>query len=259
MEIIGSNNDYFTLKISDDKENVLIDFSPASKSLIFKTHNKLSSFLLKNEFQFRKLLHCKRADSYYTGFTLNFVITDNKNVADFNDKNKIIVLDKRTSDCKCYGTLEKTGEITEIFTDACYLEKKKRSGFVALLKGKDGLYKLFFQQSDICSNNLAELCAVILGIKSISVTNRVRIVTDSKYVKKGITEWIHNWKLNNWTTANGHKVKNRKYWQEFDRITENRYIEFQWIKGHANHPENLLCDFYAREAAEKLHKRKLSV
>jgi ribonuclease HI len=76
-------------------------------------------------------------------------------------------------------------------------------------------------------------------------------VTDSQYVRKGLTEWIINWKLNNWTTANGEKVKNIEYWKRFDRLTDDRYIEFKYVKSHSGHFENTMADLYARDMAKQ--------
>jgi ribonuclease HI len=77
----------------------------------------------------------------------------------------------------------------------------------------------------------------------------IRLITDSQYVRKGLTEWIINWKLNNWKTANGESVKNIKHWKKFDNLSNNKYIEFQYVKAHSQQFENTMADLYARDAA----------
>jgi len=93
---------------------------------------------------------------------------------------------------------------------------------------------------------------VIEGLKKTQHIENLRIISDSRYVIKGLTEWVFNWKLNDWHTAQGEKVKNIEYWQEFDKLTENKYIEFEWVKGHSSQYENSICDFYAKMLAKRI-------
>lgn len=81
------------------------------------------------------------------------------------------------------------------------------------------------------TNNRMELCAVIMAINSTS--GDIKLVVDSKYVKDGINSWIHKWKKNNWKTSAGTDVKNKDLWEELDKVTKERKIEWVWQKGHA--------------------------
>ena len=92
--------------------------------------------------------------------------------------------------------------------------------------------------------------AVIKGLENTKEQNKIRIITDSRYIIKGLTQWIFNWKLNNWHTVQGEKAKNIEYWKQFDKLSEGKYIEFEWVKAHSNQFENSLCDFYAKQAAK---------
>ena len=99
------------------------------------------------------------------------------------------------------------------------------------------------------NSNLMEMLAVMEALELIGEEEKIRIVTDSQYVRKGLTEWVFNWKLNNWRTANNEQVKTLKYLMELDLLTDNKYLELQWVKGHADHFENTMCHLYAKEEA----------
>jgi ribonuclease HI len=81
----------------------------------------------------------------------------------------------------------------------------------------------------------------------------VRIVTDSNYVKQGISSWIHNWKRNGWKTSNGGDVKNKELWVKLDELRERfTMIEWKWVKAHNGNPQNEEVDKLARECAKNL-------
>ena len=94
-----------------------------------------------------------------------------------------------------------------------------------------------------------ELLAPIKALKKIPKGSKVQIFTDSKYVKSGITEWIHNWKKNGWKTANKQPVKNKELWVELDLMNNAFDIKWSWVKGHSTDKLNNEVDLIAREAA----------
>ena len=102
------------------------------------------------------------------------------------------------------------------------------------------------------TNNRMELTAVIRGLEAIAKPSKVKVVTDSQYVVKGMTEWIENWMAKNWRTANKKPVKNVDLWQELLEISEKHEVSWQWIEGHAGHPENERCDKLAVDAVGKI-------
>jgi len=102
------------------------------------------------------------------------------------------------------------------------------------------------------TNNQMELQALIEGLKAVAKGTRVKIVTDSEYVAKGATQWLKGWIRNGWKTASKQPVKNKELWQELDALLQTHPHEFQWVKGHAGHPENERCDELARAAIDRL-------
>jgi ribonuclease HI len=98
------------------------------------------------------------------------------------------------------------------------------------------------------TNNRMELMAAIQALEALTRDCRVELHTDSQYVMKGISEWIHNWKRRGWMTADKKPVKNAELWQRLDEARRTHDIDWRWVKGHAGHPENERADELARLA-----------
>ncbi|WP_410218895.1 ribonuclease HI [Paracoccus sp. (in: a-proteobacteria)] len=96
------------------------------------------------------------------------------------------------------------------------------------------------------TNNRMELMAAISALEALTRPTRIVIVTDSAYVKNGVTQWIHGWKRNGWKTADKKPVKNVELWQRLDEAQRTHQVEWRWIKGHAGHAENERADELAR-------------
>ena len=96
------------------------------------------------------------------------------------------------------------------------------------------------------TNNRMELLAAISALEALARPSEIVIVTDSAYVKNGVTEWIHGWKRNGWRTAGRDPVKNADLWQRLDLAQARHKVEWRWIKGHAGHEENERADALAR-------------
>ena len=97
------------------------------------------------------------------------------------------------------------------------------------------------------TNNRMELMAAIQGLESLKRGVKVRVHTDSTYVKDGITKWIHGWKKNGWKNAQKKPVKNAELWQRLETAIERHEVSWHWVKGHSDHPENDRADALARQ------------
>ncbi|WP_104018470.1 ribonuclease HI [Roseovarius nitratireducens] len=96
------------------------------------------------------------------------------------------------------------------------------------------------------TNNRMELLAAIHALETLSKPSAITIVTDSGYVKNGVTGWIHGWKKNGWKTAAKKPVKNVELWQRLEEAQKRHTVTWEWVKGHAGHPENERADELAR-------------
>ena len=101
------------------------------------------------------------------------------------------------------------------------------------------------------TNNRMELTAAIEGLRAIKESCLVKIVTDSNYLKDGITKWIQNWKRRGWVTRENTPVLNKELWQQLDEQVQRHQTEWLWTKGHADHADNNRCDELATTAALK--------
>src|SRR5688572_5517924 len=138
----------------------------------------------------------------------------------------------------------------ELFTDGACLGNPGPGGWAALLRYK-GSEKELAGGEALTTNNRMELMAVIEGLKSLTRACTVTVFTDSQYVQKGITEWIHSWKRKGWKTADKKPVKNADLWQALDEARLRHAVTWTWVRGHAGHIENERVDVLARAEAEK--------
>ena len=141
-------------------------------------------------------------------------------------------------------------EEIDIYTDGACKGNPGQGGWGAILQYKDSV-KEISGYSEHTTNNIMELTAVIESLKALKRPCSVILTTDSKYVKNGITQWIHNWKKNGWKTANKKPVKNKELWILLDEAITNHNIDWQWIKGHSGHPQNERADELANLVIEK--------
>jgi len=100
------------------------------------------------------------------------------------------------------------------------------------------------------TNNRMELKAAIAALEALGRTSNITIITDSNYVKNGITDWVHGWKHNGWRTSNKKLVKNVELWQRLDAAQQRHSVTWKWVKGHAGNPENERADELARQGME---------
>tara|TARA_E500000331_G_scaffold159429_1_gene154518 strand:- start:1303 stop:1725 length:423 start_codon:yes stop_codon:yes gene_type:complete len=136
----------------------------------------------------------------------------------------------------------------KIYTDGSCLENPGNGGWAAIIID-DGKKAEIKGSKKNTTNNQMELLAPIQALKRIPKGSNVQIFTDSKYVKSGITEWIHNWKKNGWKTANKEPVKNKELWEELDILANEFEISWNWVKAHSTDKLNNEVDLIAKEAA----------
>lgn len=136
----------------------------------------------------------------------------------------------------------------DLFTDGSCLGNPGPGGYGAVMVyGKHR--KEISAGFRLTTNNRMELMAAIMGLRTLNEPCQVRLTTDSQYVRQGITQWIHNWKKRGWKTADKKPVKNVDLWKRLDAALGQHEIKWEWVKGHAGHPENERCDELARAAA----------
>tara|TARA_B100000963_G_C22275392_1_gene514709 strand:- start:140 stop:562 length:423 start_codon:yes stop_codon:yes gene_type:complete len=136
----------------------------------------------------------------------------------------------------------------KIYTDGSCIENPGKGGWAAIILNNGNKIEIKGNKEN-STNNQMELLAPIQALKKIPKGSKVQIFTDSKYVKSGITEWIHNWKKNGWKTASKQDVKNKELWLELDLLNNEFEINWNWVKAHSTNELNNEVDLLARSAA----------
>ena len=143
-------------------------------------------------------------------------------------------------------------KITKVYTDGACSGNPGSGGWGVVIL--DDKVKIYNGSENETTNNRMELKAAIMGIKNADTTTEITIYTDSKYVKDGITNWIKNWKKNNWITASKKPVKNQDLWKELDDMNNQYNVKWEWVKAHQDNDSddskyNNMADQLARKGA----------
>ena len=137
------------------------------------------------------------------------------------------------------------------YTDGACSGNPGPGGWGVLLQAKDG--ENVVKERGLSggeaqtTNNRMELLAAITALETLGRPTEITVVTDSAYVKNGVTSWMRGWKRNGWKTADRKPVKNEDLWRRLDEAQARHDVTWEWVKGHAGHPENERADELARE------------
>lgn len=141
------------------------------------------------------------------------------------------------------------GPWVEIFSDGACSGNPGPGGWGTILRS-GGREKELSGYATETTNNRMELSGAIAGLEALKKPCRVRLTTDSEYVKKGMTEWVDGWVARGWKTASKKPVANRDLWERLLELTRDHQVEWHWVRGHDGHIENERCDALARAAIE---------
>ena len=138
-----------------------------------------------------------------------------------------------------------------IYTDGACRGNPGPGGWGALIKFDSAEKEIFGGQTNT-TNNQMELSAAIEGLAILKEPCNVELFTDSKYVMDGITQWIQNWKKNNWRTAAKKDVKNKELWQKLDQLIAQHQVQWHWVKGHSGDAGNEAADLLANKGIDSI-------
>ncbi len=143
----------------------------------------------------------------------------------------------------------------EIYSDGACRGNPGPGGWGTLLRW-NGREKALYGGEPETTNNRMELMAAIRGLETLKQPCRVILTTDSEYLRKGITEWLPNWKQRGWKTANRKPVKNVDLWQALDAAVQRHEVDWRWVKGHSGHADNETADQLANQGIDEMLARR---
>jgi ribonuclease HI len=141
-------------------------------------------------------------------------------------------------------------KVVHIYTDGSCLGNPGPGGYGVIIE-YGSVHKELAAGFRLTTNNRMELLAVIVGLEALKRPCSVVVTSDSEYMRQGITNWIKGWQRNGWRTAAKKPVKNADLWQRLQTASAPHTVRWDWVKGHAGHPQNERCDILARQAAEQ--------
>ena len=143
--------------------------------------------------------------------------------------------------------------MVEIYTDGACRGNPGPGGWGVVLRYKER-EKTLYGGEPHTTNNRMELMAAIAGLEALKRPSRVALTTDSQYVKRGITEWMVDWKRRGWKTADRKPVKNVDLWQRLDELVGKHQVSWHWVRGHTGHVDNERADALANQAIDELQQ-----
>jgi ribonuclease HI len=138
-----------------------------------------------------------------------------------------------------------------IFTDGACRGNPGNGGWGAILRYGDHERELYGAEHDT-TNNRMELMAAIQALEALKRACDVVLSTDSEYLRRGITEWLPQWKRRGWKTADKKPVKNQDLWERLERAAQPHRVQWEWVRGHSGHPENERADRLANRAIDEM-------
>lgn len=227
-----------------------LNYYPDIDELCFPQEHQLSVVVQRHTSQVKKILRSAIKGNIVDGRSISAVLIDDFPFLPEQAYEDYIRLEYGSGSLKAYTVDEPFGNVVRLMADGSYNEDLTCSayaGFVAY----PGQEPMFYSQSfEGGSSNLMELLGVIDGLERLKSESVIQVNTDSRYVIRGMIQWMHFWRHNQWQTAYCSAVSNREQWQQLYALCEHKTLEIKWIKGHRGHSEHDLCHQRAQRAAK---------
>ena len=239
-----SNIDCF---IFNEEGNNQLDFLISDGTITLNKENQLATIIRNNRHQFEKVIRSAIKGNIKVGQIISCVFIEDFNFLNDCDFTRFIRVDKRSGKLNITTSNSGTRDIHKIYADGSFICETKKSGYGGFTEDPGGKQEIFFQSFDDGSSNLMELLAVTDGLQRLQSVKILQVNTDSRFVIRGLVQWCHFWKHNDWLTAYGREVKYVKQWQQAFNLCENKLVEFKWIKGHSGNMKQDFCHQLAKE------------
>ena len=232
-------------------EDNILRYFLANGAVSLARENHIALGIRKNPHQLQKILRSAIDGKLRVGQIIRCVFIDDFRFLKNDHFKRFIRLDRR--DGKLEITISDTGlpAVHKIYADGSCQHETNQSGYGGFAEAPDGTREPFFRSFSDGSSNLMELLAIIEGLDRLGAQETIQINTDSRFVIRGLVQWVHFWRHNNWQTSYGRDVRFAAHWQRAYALCEGKLIEFNWIKGHSGNMEQNFCHLLAKAAAAK--------
>jgi ribonuclease HI len=256
VEVKSIYNDVITCRIEHQSLSNLLHYHPTTKELKLEINNPLSVIINTNRFQLEKVLNSAIKGRIGIGQHINCVFIEGFPFLNDGQFNQFIRIDRRNRNLQINASANTKGKFYKLFTDGSYVCETGHSAYAGLIESIEGSQEIFTHAFDNGSSNLMELLAVIDGMNRLKKVQKIQLFTDSRFVIRGLAQWVHFWCHNNWQTSSGNKVKFAHHWQHLYQLCDGKLMELKWIKGHSGHIEQSFCHQLARQTAVNIkHKQ----
>ncbi|MBM9512153.1 ribonuclease H family protein [Desulfogranum marinum] len=246
LHIIRVDKDNIDCRISNDTEDNTLNFFVADGAITFAKENHLALITRNNQHQLRRIIRSAIKGNIHVGQTINCVFIEGFKFLKESHFGKFIRLDRRDGRLDITTSESGLSEVHKIYADGSFNGETNQSGYGGFTESPDGRQELYSQSFMGGSSNLMELLAITEGLQRLSSQKNIQINTDSRFVIRGLVQWVHFWRYNNWQTAYGRAVRNANYWQQACDLCEGKCVEFKWIKGHSGNVEQDFCHQLAK-------------
>jgi ribonuclease HI len=249
VEIQAIKDQEIECLLSDEQESIRLVYFPIEEKIVYSGDSHLVEVVRTIQFQFEKVMRSAIKGNLRLGQIINCVFFENFRFVKEADFQHYIRVDRRDKALKITTSETEMKGIHKIYADGSYASELKQSGYGGFTESPDGEQHIYHQSFKQGSSNMMELLAVMEGLEHLESVEKIQVNTDSRFVIRGLVQWIHFWQHNNWQTAHGSEVKFVKDWQKMNQLCEGKLIEFKWIKGHSGNEKQDFCDQLARESA----------
>jgi len=241
--------------LSDEREEIQLIYFPEERSIACTEDTYLSQMICKLQFQFEKVIRTAIKGKLQIGQPINCVFIDGFNFLNPFEFNQYIRVDRRNEKLDIISSPTELDGIHKIYADGSHSIELNQSGYGGFVESPTGIQEVYYQTIKEGSSNLMELMAVIEGLQRLKYQDKIQVNTDSRFVIRGLVQWVHFWKHNNWQTAYGHEVKFVQCWKQIDQLCNNKLIELKWIKGNSDNNKQAFCHQLARNSANGKNNR----
>jgi len=251
LQIKGFDDERIDCAISNAAEDNILTFFTRNSAISFQRENKLAANIRNNKHQLKKILASACCKNLKIGQYIDCVLIENFTFLQKEDFKKFIRMDRRNH--RLTLSISPTGftGTKKIYGDGSFMRETGQAGYGGFIETPDGARELFSSSVRGSSNNAMELLAITEGLHRLRSEEVIQINTDSRFVIRGLTQWVHFWKHNNWQSAYGRDVRYTPCWQEADRLCDGKYIEFRWIKAHSGDEKQEFCHQLAKHQSTR--------